>query len=293
MLKCQHIPIPSVKATYTNEEGEEVALTALERKTQEYFEALREHYCQIHWGEFDATKEQVAHFLGIEEDPSLDPIVHAKPLNLARTEALVAYIEVREAQEPEFYSNSDGVACLPVNRSLVFLQRGAGFGEMALLSDTVKRMTTCRADTHCCLGTLNRKNFSAILRRAQIRKISRQISILKQFALFATLSSLKMQKVFYLLEERKLIRGSKVFTQGEKVKGCYLITAGQILYKRKMEVPALGPQASRDSQWLNSVNLVPDPGKRVETRQVAVFSESEVIGFEEMLRCILQAKWRS
>ena len=110
--------------------------------------------------------------------------------------------------------------------------------------------------------------------------------MLKSFALFSELSSLKMQKIFYLLQERELLRGSNVYKQGEKVDGCFLIVSGRILYKRKMAVPALD-QKSKDSQWLNSVNLIRDHRRRVEERQVAVFSEFEVIGFEEMLRCIL------
>ena len=65
-----------------------------------------------------------------------------------------------------------------------------------------------------------------------------------------------------------------------------MIVEGKILYKRKMEVPSLN-QKPRDSQWLNSANLMRDPGKQLQERQVVVFSESEVIGFEEMLRCIL------
>ena len=110
--------------------------------------------------------------------------------------------------------------------------------------------------------------------------------MLKSFALFSGLSSLKMQKVFYLLHERELLRGSAVYKQGEKVDGCFLIVAGRIIYKRKMQVPALD-QKPRDNQWLNSANLMRDPRRCVQERQVAVFSEFEVIGFEEMLRCIL------
>ena len=91
------------------------------------------------------------------------------------------------------------------------MERGAGFGELALMSDTVTRMTTCRANTKCSFGTLNRINFAAILRRAQIKKIAQQISMLKRFALFSQLSQLKMQKIFYLLQERDLTKGAIVY----------------------------------------------------------------------------------
>ena len=114
----------------------------------------------------------MAFYLGIEDNPELDPIDHAKPLTSVKQTSLYNYILEHEAQEAELFSNSDGIPFLPVNRSLVFLQRGAGFGELALMSNTVRRMTTCRADTYCSLGTLSRPNFAAILKRASLRKIS-------------------------------------------------------------------------------------------------------------------------
>jgi len=46
-----------------------------------------------------------------------------------------------------------------------YLERGAGFGELALMSE-IKRMASCYAKTACTLGALNRKNFGAILFRA-------------------------------------------------------------------------------------------------------------------------------
>ena len=119
----------------------------------------------------DITRDQVAYILGIEDDTSLDARKHAKPMSLLKKGTLAIYIQKHEDKEVPKFFDSEGNACLLINKSLVFLEKGAGFGELALLSDT-DRMTTCRANTKCSLGTLCRKNFSIILRRAQKRKIA-------------------------------------------------------------------------------------------------------------------------
>lgn len=53
------------------------------------------------------------------------------------------YIKKREdKQSPQFF-DFEGNSCILVNHSLVYLELGAGFGELALMSDNTKRMTTC------------------------------------------------------------------------------------------------------------------------------------------------------
>lgn len=80
------------------------------------------------------------------------------------------YIEKHEYSEN--FVNYQGQICMLVNKNLVYLERGAGFGELALLSGDSKRMSTCRANTKCSLGTLSRRNFSTILRKAQKKRIN-------------------------------------------------------------------------------------------------------------------------
>ena len=74
-----------------------------------------------------------------------------------------------------------------VNKRLVFLNKGAGFGELALLSG-VKRMASVRTIIDSTLAILNRKNFSTVMRRASKRKIVEQVSFLKKFPFFDQLS---------------------------------------------------------------------------------------------------------
>ena len=66
------------------------------------------------------------------------------------------------------------MAALLHAQTFVFLENGAGFGELALMSDT-KRMSTCKAEKPCTLGVINRQNFGSILKKAQKRRIQEQI----------------------------------------------------------------------------------------------------------------------
>ena len=124
----------------------------------------------IHWSGMDVGKEEVREFLGIESQE--DPYFFAKPLSQQRRTQLWLYIKRHEAEEA--YTNSEGLPCLLANKRLVFLENGAGFGELALMSDT-KRMSTCKAEKPCTLGVINRQNFGSILKKAQKRRIQEQI----------------------------------------------------------------------------------------------------------------------
>lgn len=70
-----------------------------------------------------------------------------------------------------------------VNKRLAFLGKGAGFGELALLSN-VKRMASVRTIVDSCLAIMTRRDFSVVMRRAQKRKIADQVGFLKKFPFY-------------------------------------------------------------------------------------------------------------
>lgn len=87
-----------------------------------------------------------------------------------------------------------------VNKHLVYLQTGAGFGELSLLANMSeseadamkKRMATVRTTTDCYLATLTADNFMSVLKRAKKRQMASQVSFLKRFVLFKNLSQMKL-----------------------------------------------------------------------------------------------------
>ena len=81
----------------------------------------------------------------------------------------------------------DDESVILANKRLVFLGKGAGFGELALMS-SVKRMASVRTVVDSCLAILNRRDFGVVMRRAQKRKIADQVRFLKKFPFFHELS---------------------------------------------------------------------------------------------------------
>ena len=80
----------------------------------------------------DIVKEDVDNILGIpagKNDTS-----ESKPLNEFRQGLLKSYIKRRETAESPWL-NIQGDAVILVNKRLVFLGKGAGFGELALMQN--------------------------------------------------------------------------------------------------------------------------------------------------------------
>lgn len=73
---------------------------------------------------------------------------------------------VRRHEKGSTYRDSLGQPIFLINKHLVFLTAGAGFGELALMSD-MKRMATVRTSCKTSfLCTLTKKNFANVMRRA-------------------------------------------------------------------------------------------------------------------------------
>ena len=111
----------------------------------------------------DISKSEINVILGIVEGQRRGRVVNLTPLTAARNGMLQDYIIDHELNSK--YINSQGEAFIVVNRKLVELSTGSGFGELALMSD-IKRMASIRTITYCSLATLNRANFSICLRKA-------------------------------------------------------------------------------------------------------------------------------
>ena len=143
-----------------------------------------------------------------------------------------------------------------------------------------KRMASVQTVTETCLATLNRASFTQVMRRAQRKKFAEQVGFLRKFPFYKDFSQIKLQKLYYLLEKRKLIKNSVIFRQGDSIDGIYFIEDGELLYQAsqevyKSEVPA--------SNWINPKLLNNNLNKTIDSRTVAEFSLNEIVGFEEVM----------
>lgn len=144
---------------------------------------------------------------------------------------LKAYTKLHEKDKTSI--NMSGQPTLYVNRRLVFLGAGAGFGEMALIGDE-KRMATIVTNSNCIFAKMSKIDFKLILRKSLRRKMSDQVSFLSKFSIFEGLSHVKLQRILYLLSEQDLIRNQVIFKQGdENIDGVYFIQSGEIIYEMR------------------------------------------------------------
>ena len=118
---------------------------------------------------------------------------------------------MRKHEHEKKFINFEGKPILYINKSLVVLNQGAGFGEVALMSDEPRMASVRTVGEECVLATLTRQDFKNVLKRAQNRKFMHEVMFLKSFTLFRNLTNMKLQKLFYLLRLSEQPRGAVLF----------------------------------------------------------------------------------
>ena len=111
------------------------------------------------------------------------------PVNQFWYEFLAKYIRKHESSKQ--FRNSTGEPVFFVNKRLVVLEKGAGFGELALMS-SVKRMASVVTATDSCFATLTRQEFLMVMRRSQKRKMENQLAFLQKFTFFKDMTNIKL-----------------------------------------------------------------------------------------------------
>lgn len=134
-----------------------------------YFRVIMENYDRIFWAGMDVTRDEVDDMIGILRDNGeggTGKILSMPewPINQQRQVMLQGYVR-RHDKDPNF-KNHNGEPTLLVNMHLINLHAGAGFGELALMSNINRMATVCTAVSPSVFLTLTRKDFSNVLRRA-------------------------------------------------------------------------------------------------------------------------------
>ena len=73
-----------------------------------------------------------------------------------------------------------------------------------------------------------------VLGKATRRKFKEKIQLLRQFKIFKNTSLMKLQKIIYFIEEKKISRNSVIFKEGDVVDGVYIIISGEFEYYKYM-----------------------------------------------------------
>ena len=133
-----------------------LASEAMYERTQLHFKAITENYEDIHWAGMRVAKQELDCILGVKRIGGQWKMPKW-PISDQKYKKFEKYVQRLEANP--IYMNHDGHPFLPVNKHLVNLHAGAGFGELALMSN-VERMATVKTSTSCnILATMNREEF--------------------------------------------------------------------------------------------------------------------------------------
>lgn len=110
-----------------------------------------------------------------------------------------------------------------------YYTKGSGIGQVDILKKKSKRDTTLVALTDVCLVEISQKNFKSILEITETTKYQRKLDLLCSiFGAQAANYKHAMGQFVPLLEKKSLKINERVYQQGERTDGVYLIKRGEV-----------------------------------------------------------------
>jgi len=156
---------------------------------------------------------------------------------------------------------------------VITLAEGKGFGELALITDKVRAATCYCKSSELVLGTLDKSDYNAIIGNTFKAKMEQLVAYLNQVQLFESLSRKTKLNLFYYFHEKTFKRSHRVFSEGDKVDGIYVIIEGTC---EKLKKSPLGESVI---SLLNEVEIVgtEDLGKKGAVRSFSLRAESDQV----------------
>lgn len=171
---------------------------------------------------------------------------------------------------------------LLLNRQVAVLTSGVQFGDLALNSKHV-RQASIYALTPCVLVYIELDEYQRVVKRALKMEQQLKMQFVRANRLFTKMSTGRLEKLSYQMKQVKLCRKQTLYKEGDVVDGIYIIQSGTLSYSIK--VPYAKPiQASTQNKWFEEKATALGVNQRSMQRQLAIFSTSAFIGFEELFR---------
>lgn len=125
---------------------------------------------------------------------------------------------------------------------LVRLSTGAGFGELALISNEPRKASVGAVDNVVCFK-LDVANFNSLLGNIeQIRQEDAGMEMLKKVEILQSLTEKQMQVIARSLTKRVYSSGTTLFSQGDVGEDFYMIASGEVaIHVNHVEVAKLSP----------------------------------------------------
>lgn len=122
-----------------------------------------------------------------------------------------------------------------MNKQVTVLQEGAEFGELALNADQDKRQASVVAKQPCLLAFVERSDYRKVLKKAVQKENTVKMQFLKANRIFEEVSTGRLQKMAYQMQQMKFVKGQTLYREGELVNGIYIIQKGSLQYTKNIE----------------------------------------------------------
>ena len=117
-----------------------------------------------------------------------------------------------------------------LNENLAYLPVGKCFGELALLNPQDARLASISTTKRCLLCYIEKDDWTAGLNRIKHAKLT----FLRTFRLFRDVSSTKLLTLRLRMNLISMVKGQRLYTEGEEADGVYLIRSGSVKYSKNV-----------------------------------------------------------
>ena len=105
----------------------------------------------------------------------------------------------------------------------VTFEKGASFGELALLKKNCKREATIIAETNQQIATLDRKTFHDLILQEDLRVKKEMVTFLRQIPAFKDMTQKQLTSMFYNLVKIECLRKQYAYMQGAPAHKVYIV----------------------------------------------------------------------
>jgi len=110
---------------------------------------------------------------------------------------------------------------------LTRLKAGESFGELALLSDSIRAATvTCLED--CVFATIDRENFEEVLGSVEHRKVMKKVGFFTNLSFLKHWTKNQLMKASHSFYEQEFKRNQFIYKQGATPDSIYILKKGHL-----------------------------------------------------------------
>ncbi|EAR84263.2 cyclic nucleotide-binding domain protein (macronuclear) [Tetrahymena thermophila SB210] len=225
----------------------------------------------------DEIHKQCCQYMMYEQHPKGHPVI------VINTVGDKFYIILSGSCSVHIKKNQDDQSEIPELIKVAVMPTGAGFGELALISNK-PRMATIICEEDCEFLTLQKRPFDKILKNKN--QINSKLAYLESLAFLQEINKGYLRDIYSRSDFKSFVNKQSVFLEGEEADAMYIVTKGTFKAMKKFYVK--GPQENDLSQKRledQAIEQFRVKEKKLEFKvmQIMTFNQNEYFGEEELI----------